>query len=94
MKEEIKKQKVFTKKESNNIIKENHNPLKVNYKNLFEKDGLFMKETKEVILKKEEDILANKYKKNPQFIQLLKKICTDFKINNHKMEIEKFLEKN
>lgn len=92
MKEEIKK--LVTKKENSNIIKDNYNPLKVNYKNLFEKDGLFMKEKKEVILNNEEEKIIKKYNKTEKFIILLKKICIDFKTDNCKKEIERFLEKD
>ena len=47
---EEKNQKAFTKKESNNIIKKDYNPLKVNYK-IYEREGLFMRETKDVLIK-------------------------------------------
>lgn len=84
-------EKVFTKDLRKGIIIKNHIPLKVNYKNLFEKDWLFMDKTKEVLLK-EENVLVEKFAKSEKFIGLLKKICNDLKIENYKVEIKKFLE--
>lgn len=43
---EKNEKKLFTNEESNNIIRKKYNPLKSNY----EREGLFMKETKDVIL--------------------------------------------
>lgn len=91
----MKKEKLF-KKETNNIFTKNNGKgiinlncgsLKANYKNLFEKDGLIMKDTKEVILYKEKKIRYNK-----NFITLLIKICNDLKIYNYEIEIKRFLE--
>lgn len=43
---------VFTKNESNNIIREDYNPLKVNYKLIYEeREGIQMKELKKEELK-------------------------------------------
>ena len=47
---EKESRKVFTNKKSNNIIKTIYNPLNKDYKSFYEREGLFMKETKEVIL--------------------------------------------
>lgn len=43
---------IFTKKRSNNIIRENYNPLKMNYKLICEKEGLYMEKTKDLVLSK------------------------------------------
>ena len=40
------------------------------------------------VVEKEEKIFT---KNNERFINLLRKICNDFKIDNYKMEIEQFL---
>lgn len=42
--------KVFTKEEKNNIISENYNPLKVNFKLICEREGLYMKRTRNILL--------------------------------------------
>lgn len=50
---------IFTKNRSNNIIRENYNPLKINHKLIYEKDGFYMEKTKESVLsriKKETNI--------------------------------------
>lgn len=47
---EKESRKVFTKEKSNNIIEKDYNPLNKDYKGFYEREGLFMKETKEVIL--------------------------------------------
>lgn len=91
---EEENEKMFTKDERNNIISEKHNPLKVNYKNLFEKEGLFMNRTKEVLLDEEENTLIKNFSKSEKFIKLLIKICYDFKIDDYKKEIKVFLENN
>ena len=51
---EKESRKVFTNKKSNNIIKTIYNPLNKDYKSFYEREGLFMKETNDVIL---EDII-------------------------------------
>lgn len=81
-------EKIFTKEIGKDIINTNCSSLKANYKNLFEKDGLVMEKTKEVILYGEKDKLKN----NKKFIKLLRKICNDLKIDNYEVEIKKFLE--
>ncbi|MCI8640982.1 MAG: hypothetical protein HFJ59_03810 [Clostridia bacterium] len=43
------RQRLFTKKDSNNIMKKDYNPLNKD-KGFYEREGLFMKETKDVIL--------------------------------------------
>lgn len=68
-------EKVFTKKEENNIINENYIPLKVNFKNLLEKDGLFMNETKDILLNEiteELNFIERIFFKN-KFIKVYKK---------------------
>ena len=52
-KQEEIKEKVFTNKKSNNIIKTIYNPLKVNCKIYKRGSGLFMKETNEALENKE-----------------------------------------
>lgn len=42
---------VFTKNESNNIMRKKYNLLNKDYKKICEREGLFMKETKDVELK-------------------------------------------
>ena len=37
------KKKLFTKNKAKDIINKNYNPLKVNYKIIYERDGLYMK---------------------------------------------------
>ena len=85
---EEKNEKIFTKNDGKDIINTNCGSLKANYKNLFEKDGLFMDNTKEVILYKEKTNVKN----NEKFIKLLRKICNDLKIYNYEVEIIKFLD--
>lgn len=74
-------EKVFTNDESNNIIKKDYDPLKVNCK-IYEREGLFMEE-KEIVLKEK--------KNSKKFIKLLTKICLDLKVKNYKEEIKDFL---
>lgn len=50
---EEKNEKVFTKRKCNNIIKEDYDPLNKDCKKSYEGEGLFMKETKEVVLDEE-----------------------------------------
>lgn len=45
------KEKVFTKEKCNNIISKDYNPLNEDYKRFYGREGLFMKETKDVELK-------------------------------------------
>ena len=49
---EKESKKVFTNEERNNIINEDCNPLSKDYKKIYERGGLFMKETNDVILSK------------------------------------------
>ena len=53
-KEEFKKreEKVFTNEGRNNIINEDCNPLSKDYNKIYERGGLFMKETKDIVLEK------------------------------------------
>lgn len=85
--------KEFTKLEKNIIINTDYIPLKVNYENLFKKDGVVMDKTKEVILNEEKNILIKEHSKSKKFIELLRKICNDFGIDDYKTEIRKFLQK-
>lgn len=48
---------------------------------------------KYVILNEAKKELSKEYNKTEKFIQLLTKICLDFKIYNYKEEIKNFLEK-
>lgn len=43
---------IFTKKRSNNIIRENHNLLKMDYKLIYKKERLHMEKTKDLVLSK------------------------------------------
>lgn len=43
--------KIFTKEAKNTIINKKYNPLKVNYKLIYEREGLYVKKTKDVLLK-------------------------------------------
>ena len=81
-------EKIFTKNNGKDIINKNYSSLKANYQNLLEKDGLVMEKTKEVILYEEKD----KIKNNKKFIELLRKICKDLKIDNYETEIINFLD--
>lgn len=80
-KQEEIKEKVFTNKKSNNIIKTIYNPLKVNCKIYKRGSGLFMKDERIKLRKR-------------KFIKLLSKICLDLNIENYEKEIEKFLSNN
>lgn len=53
MKDVVEKmsEKIFTKKEKNNIINEKYNPSKMNCKSIYEREGLYVKKTKDVLLK-------------------------------------------
>ena len=88
----LNKGKVFTKKLKKDIMETDYIPLKVNYENLFEKDGLLMEKRKEILLDEEENVLIKKFSKSKKFIELLRKICDDFNIDNYKVEIKEFLE--
>ena len=88
-----KNEKIFTKSERNIIISKNHSLLKVNYKFIFERNGLFMKKTKERLFNNEEKKMSQKYNKSIEFIKLLKKICLDFNNNDYNVVIKEFLER-
>lgn len=80
------KRKVFTKKESNNIIKKDYDPLKVNYK-IYEREGLFMKGTKNVVLDVEmKELIINK--------EDFKKFFNERKIINQKEYKQYLKQKN
>lgn len=90
---EEKIEKAFTKNMGKDIIEENHNPLKVNYKNLFERDEIIMEKVDKVILNEEENTLMEERNKSKNLIRILKRICNDFKIYDYKKEINEFLKK-
>lgn len=71
--------KVFTKNKPKDIINKNYNPLKVNYKLIYEREGIYMESKKE---------------KKEKFVSLLFKICSDLKIKNAQEEVKNFLTKN
>lgn len=48
--EKNRRTKVFTKKEKNIIIRKKNNPLNKNRRRVYEREGLFMNGTKDVIL--------------------------------------------
>ena len=80
MKNKSKKicRKVFTKEKSRGTIKEDYNPLKVNYEIYRRGSGLNMKSKNE----------------KGKFIELLFKICLDLGVENSEKEVEDFLTKN
>lgn len=68
-------EEVFTKKEKNIIISKDYNPLKVNYELIYERDGLFMNETKDILLNEiteELNFIERIFFKN-KFIKVYKK---------------------
>ena len=71
-------EKLFTKKESNDIIRKDYNPLKVNGKIYKKGSGLLMK-----------DNITSK-----NYIKLLHKICLDLGVRNEEEEIKKFIATN
>lgn len=81
----MKNEKVFTKEMKNNIINEKYNPLN------YEREGLFMKGTEDIVLDEVVKELSKKYNRSEKFIKLLTKICVKFKINNYKETIKNFL---
>lgn len=61
---------VFTKKEKNNIINEKYNPLKVNFKLIYEREGLCVKGEILDVVKK----LSTKYnKKEVLLLEMIEK---------------------
>ena len=72
---ELNEEKVFTKKESNDIIRKDYNPLKVNEK----------------IYEKGRGLLMNNKEISKNYIELLNKICLDLGIKDKEKEIKKFL---
>lgn len=79
IKRNVKKcKKVFTKNESNNIMRKKYNPLKANK---CEREGLFMKETKDVILDEIVKELSKKYNKREQVVKVLLDKCKIFSYN-------------
>lgn len=87
-------ERIFTKNMGKDIIKKNHTPLKVNYKNLFEKDGLPMKKQKILCIKNEEENMKMKGNNiSERLIKTLQKICNEFNINDKERVIKNFLER-
>lgn len=79
-------EKLFTKKESNNIIKEDYNPLKVNYKLIYKREGICMESETLKVLKK----LNKKY--NKREILLLEMIKKSEMFGYNIKETEKLIE--
>lgn len=71
-KQEEIKEKVFTNKKSNNIIEKDYNPLNKDYKGFYEREGLFMKETKDIVL---EEMLKGLNLQERVFVEEHSDIC-------------------
>lgn len=81
-KENIKKE--FTIRERKDIINEEHNLLNKD-ENFYEREGLYVMKTKDVVLNETKN-------QKGKLEKLLTKICIDLKINNYKAIIKKFLD--
>lgn len=83
-----KNEKIFTEKEKNNIMSEDYNPLKVNYKIIYERDEVYMKGEVLKVVKK----LSKKYNKKEKLIFEMIKKCKKLGCNICKSEslIEEF----
>ena len=87
--------KAFTKKYRKDIINKKYSPSKG--KNIFhEREGLLMKETKDIILKAIVKELSKKYNKKEQMIQIMLEKCknSNYNIKESKEIIEDFFKES
>ena len=85
-------EKIFTKNNDKDIIEKKYNPSNIN-NYFYEREGLFMKETKEIILKSIVKELSQKYNRKELMIQIMFEKCEklDYNVKESKKIIEKFL---
>ena len=67
-------EKIFTKEIKNNIINQKYNPLNKD-ESFYEREGLFMRGTKDIVLDEVVKELREKYNKKEQVIKIMLEEC-------------------